>query len=253
MKFYPTIVFILFLILTACGQAPQGSRKQEAQVYIKPNEQEHLGPQELVRDLDQAVQGQYLAVFETLNPELTSKITGAFTFSRETVIDEIVGDVRITNAGANLNHAQNVRYGRRCPTLDDDLNQDGILDAEEGELVYGKILIPLDGDLSSQSSHDGEFPVGDSFGNYIYSRVAKFSSFMEDLRANGHNQDHHKLRADEPLDIEGRVVVVHGVDEASDLPETVRTVGRPSAYQSLPIACGSIKKVLDSPGEIESE
>lgn len=253
MKLFEINLLTFFFILTACGQPPQSNRKQETEISTTPTKQEHQEIKGPALDLDQGIEGQYLAVFESLNPEITSKITGAFTFSREIAIDEIVGDVRITNAGANLIHAQNVRYGRRCPTIDDDLNQDGIIDAYEGELVYGKILIPLDGDLSSQSSHDGEFPVGDSFGNYIYARVAKFSSFIKDLRAPGENHAHQKLKADEPFEIEGRVVVVHGVDEASNLPETVRTVGRPNAYQSLPIACGSIQKVLDLPGEIEAD
>lgn len=201
-------------------------------------------------DIDDGIEGQYLAVFETLNPQITSRISGAFTFSREKELDEMVGDVRITNAGVKVIHAQNVRQGRRCPTMDDDQNHDGIIDAVEGEAVYGPILFPLDGDLTTQSSHDGEFPMGDIYGNYIYSRVAKFSDFMADLRSEPNSEGYLKLRPQEALRIAGRAVVVHGIDQSANLPETVRSTKRGSPYQALPIVCGIINKLISSPGEV---
>jgi hypothetical protein len=241
MKYRSMALAATLFLLASCGQDGSGQSKNG----------ESLKPRVYNWDLDQIVDGQYLAVFETLNPQITSKITGAFTFARDSSIDELVGDVRITNAGPKLIHAQNVRVGRRCPTLDDDLNHDGVIDASEGEAVYGKVFFPLDGDLSSQSSHDGEFPVGDAYGNYIYARVTKFSTFMKDLRGPDDGEGYVKLKAKEALEIEGRVAVVHGVDEASDLPNSVRTVGRTTAAQTLPIVCGVIRKVLNPSGEVE--
>lgn len=238
MKYHIAYILPLACFLISChpskGNRPEKSQRTQMQISI-----------------DDAIEGQYLAVFETLNPQITSKVTGAFTFSVEKLTDEVVGDVRITNAGPDLIHAQNVRVGHRCPTKDDDLNADGIIDAFEGENVYGKIFFPLDGDLSSQSSHDGEFPKGDTYGNYIYARVTKFSNFMKDLRSHDHTDDYFKLKDLEPLDIENRVVVVQGVDEAMDLPSTVRSVGRAATYQALPIVCGVIKKVIIPPGQID--
>jgi hypothetical protein len=231
------LVAILFLASCNNGGGGQPSHRQ--------------AKTKLEIDIDALIEGQYLAIFETINPQITSKISGAFTFSVDKFSDELVGDVRITNAGTDLVHAQAIRVGNRCPTLDDDLNQDGIVDDKEGEAVYGKVFFPLDGDLTTQSSHDGEFPKGDIYGNYIYSRVTKFSDFMKDLRDSENNEGYIKLKAKEPLNIEGRVVVIHGVDEASGLPETVRSVSRTSPHQSLPIVCGLIKKVLIPPGQID--
>lgn len=238
------IIFpILMLSLAACnGSRGGGGESPKTQV-------EDTNP--VTIDLEDSLDGQYLAVFSTLNPQITSRITGAFTFARYKEDDELVGDVRITNAGPKLIHAQNVRVGRRCPDARDDTNGDGIIDAPEGEAVYGKILFPLDGDINTQASHDGEFPVGDIYGNYIYSRVAKFSTFIKDLRSEKGDDGYNKLRLDEPLDIEGRVVVVHGVDAAMDLPASVGTVGRMANYQALPIVCGVIYKVIESPGTID--
>jgi hypothetical protein len=240
---YNNLIFIILLLLMSCGRGAGGSGKSSNQSPATTESDLEIG-----LDIDAEIDGQYLAVFETLNPIITYKLTGAFTFSRDKLEDELVGDVRLTNAGAGVIHAQNVRTGTRCPTLDDDLNQDGIIDASEGEAIYGPLLFPLDGDLSSQSSHDGVFPVGDIYGNYIYSKVTKFTSFIKDLRSMDNNDGYPKLPKEKPLDIEGRVVVVHGIDSAVELPSSVMSVGRLSRHQSLPIVCGVIMKVWEAPG-----
>lgn len=239
MKYHFGVLPFVFLAM-AC-QPESGARPLKQQ--ITP----------ILASIDANIEGQYLAVFETLNPQITSKVTGAFTFSVEKLTDEVVGDVRINNAGPDLIHAQNVRVGRRCPTMSDDINSDGIIDAQEGERVYGKIFFPLDGDLSSQSSHDGEFPQGDTYGSYIYAKVTNFTLFMKDLRSKENSEGYIKLKDQEPLDIENRVVVVHGVDEAVGLPDTVKSVDRASPFQALPIVCGVIKKVIIPPGDIDDD
>lgn len=240
---YNKLIFIFLLLLMSCGGGSGGSEKSANQSPATTDTDV-----EIDLDIDAGIDGQYLAVFETLNVSITYKITGAFTFSRDKLVDELVGDVRLSNAGPAVIHSQNVRIGTRCPTLRDDLNQDGIIDAAEGEAVYGPSLFPLDGDLSSQSSHDGVFPVGDIYGNYIYSKVTKFTSFIKDLRNQDSHDGYRKLAKEEPLDIEGRVVVVHGIDSAVELPSTVISIGRLSRHQSLPIVCGVIMKVWEAPG-----
>lgn len=246
MKHTSTLVLSSLLLLAACGGGGGGGGSKKT-----PNQQQNQTPVVIDLDIDASIDGQYLAVFETVNPQITSKITGAFTFSREKDIDEVVGDVRITNAGPGLLHSQNVRLGTRCPTANDDTNADGIIDAQEGEAVYGGIYFPLDGDLSSQASHDGEFPVGDVYGNYIWARMTSFTKFISDLRSPKQDDGYFRLAEKEPMDLEGRVVVIHGVDAASGLPATVRSVGRFANHQSLPIACGVIGKVLTPPGEVD--
>lgn len=239
MKYH--LVFLpVVILLSACNGGSGGGGAGKNRNTVTP----------IKIDIDAHIDGQYQAIFETLNHQITSKVTGAFTFSREIEIDELVADVRIANGGPKLIHSQNIRLGHRCPTMDDDLNHDGIIDAREGEAVYGKIFIPLDGDISSQSSHDGEFPMGDIYGNYIYSKVTKFTTFISDLHAKDF-EGYVKLKDKEPLNIEGRAVVVHGVDEAAGLPASVASVGRAASHQSLPIVCGVITKVLNPPGEID--
>ena len=242
MQFLFSITIISIFFISSCNVSKQSNQSPHSNTAIDPIE----------LPIDSEIEGQYLAVFETINPELSTKITGAFTFSVEKEIDELVMDVRLTNSGGNLIHAQNIRAGNRCPNLQDDVNLDGIIDAIEGEAVYGKIFIPLDGDVSSQSSHDGEFPTADNYGNYIYAKLTSFTTFMEDLRKESEGyQDYIKLKKHEPLNIARRVVVIQGMSEEIILSPSVGSVGQMEAHQSIPIVCGVIKKVLLPPGEID--
>ena len=235
-----SILFFALIFVCSCN-----AKKKSSHIPLIKTDLETIAV-----PLDSEIEGQYLAVFEILNPELSNKISGAFTFSLEKEFDELVMDVRLTNSGKNIIHAQSIRTGSHCPSLKDDINLDGIIDALEGEAVYGKVFIPLDGDISTQSSHDGEFPTSDTYGNYIYSKVTSFSTFMVDLRDAKENQEYIKLKAQEPLNIVSRVVVIHGMSEEIDLPTTVRTLDPMSVHQSIPIVCGVIHKVVSTPGEI---
>jgi hypothetical protein len=241
MQFLFSATIIVLFFMSACNVTKKTTHSLIHKTVIDP----------IVVPLDSEIEGQYLAVFEPINAELSKKVNGAFTFSVEKDIDELVMDVRLTNSGPKIIHAQNIRAANRCPTLQDDMNLDGIIDAFEGEAVYGKIFIPLDGDISTQSSHDGEFPTSDGYGNYIYAKLTTFTTFMDELRKSPEaNQDYLKLKENEPLNIENRVVVIHGMSEETNLPSTVRSVGQMTIHQSIPIVCGLIKKVLRPPGEI---
>lgn len=257
-KSSPFILSALFLLI-ACNAEKSGGKGKPA-----PQEREERKPVVIDEvdvdiDIDANIEGQYLAIFEEVNPQITSKITGAFTFSREKETDELIADVRLTNTGREIIHAQYVRLGYRCPDINDDLNGDSVIDAAEGEAVYGKVYFPLDAELGSQASHDGVFPKSDEYGNYTWYNwrnkpevipPTKWSTFIKDLRSPDLNDGYFKLKDNEPMNIEGRVVVVHGVDAAMELPSTVGTVNRLIPQQTLPIACGVIKKVMTPPGTV---
>lgn len=64
---------------------------------------------------------------------------------------------------------------------------------------------------------------GDRYGNYVYQRSTSRSELMSDLRAVdlGLSSDFSKLASNEPLNLSGKVIVVHGVQGYLDLPTTV--------------------------------
>jgi hypothetical protein len=242
---------MVLLILISCGKknSPPISAPDAHQ---SPLEQLPPMAKEEVLEIKTEPEGLFLAVFNTLNPGLTSKITGAFTFSYIQADDELVIDVHLNNSSPETIHRQSVRVGKRCPQPEDDRNQDGIIDATEGEEVYGKTLIPLDSDLSSARSHDSIFPFSTKFGHYIYSKQTLFSHFIKDLHDHTINDGHAKIPPGGSLLIEERVVVIQGVSPLLDMPSSVRSLGNLTLHQSLPIACGIIKRVLSSPGVFDN-
>lgn len=262
MKLITLLTFSFVFLFTACIEGDKKS-PQNLQPEMDPEttttpevteievDEVDADETDLNVDVDAGIAGEYLAVFDMVNPQVTGKVTGAFTFSRKVEKDQVVGDVRITNAGVKIIHSQHVRVGTRCPGPQDDTNGDGIIDAVEGEKVYGRAFFPLDDDLSSQASGDRFFPDGNQYGNYAYSKVAKFSDFIKDLRSTEARDQYFRLRPRQYMRLEGRVVVVNGIDPEIYLPDTVRTLPRNSKDQTLPIVCGVIKKVQASPGEID--
>jgi len=245
------IIFLLLIVISCTdkGSSEKNIRSQRSEQ--NPVEIEIEAPEVPQIDIDQLLHGQYLAPLDPINFNVTGKIYGAFVFSRdvESKEDEVVMDIHLNRAGANVVHVQSLKEYSRCPTLDDDENQDGIIDIIEAEAVMGKTLVPMDGDISTQASHDGEYPVGDQYGNYIYSKYTEFNILMDDLRDHySPYPEYKKLTAEEYFDIESRSVLVQGIDPSIALPSTVRTRSPLSAHQSLPIACGVITKILSPPG-----
>lgn len=191
------------------------------------------------------IQGHYQAKFVTLNPHVNGTIPGSANFYRKE--QRIFAYVRLFAGGVRAWHMQHVYTGGRCPTMKDDRNGDGFIDINEAEKVLGKILIPLDSNISSQTSGRRFFPLADLSGYYHYERITNFNTFLRDLQQEDSDpaDDLVKLGPNEGLRIAGKTVLIQGVTETVDLPETVGTKGRFRAFQTLPIACGVFKKMPD--------
>lgn len=195
------------------------------------------------------IQGHYQAKFITLNPHVNGTIPGSANFLRKD--DKLFAYVRLFAGGVKAWHMQHVYTGNRCPTMDDDTNGDGFIDINEAEAVLGKILIPLDADISSQMAGRRFFPLGDLSGYYHYERVTSFRRFLADLQAPDKDLDDDivKLPPGEGLRLVGKTVLIQGVAESVEFPETVGTKGRYRPYQTFPIACGVFQKIEEEPGE----
>jgi hypothetical protein len=197
------------------------------------------------------LEGQYKAVFTSMNSSVAGVITGSTTFSREE--NQLVVDLRFNGLHPNLLHTQYVHIGHECPTNDE--NGDGFIDAVESEKVTGLILVPLDADLNSQDRGSSIFPVSDAVGAYNYTQLASYDRFMSDLREPDMDpqDDFVKLGSDKNLALSGRVVMIYGVAPESVLPSTVATRGRLANFQTLPIACGVFHKVSTVPGSADND
>lgn len=244
MKKHTTKIVTALAVLSlaaGCGNDSSSSGKNSGS---KPQLQE-----EEATPLDGSnIQGHYQAKFITLNPHVNGTIPGSANFYRQD--DKLFAYVRLFAGGVKAWHMQHVYEGSRCPTINDDSNGDGFIDIQEAEAVVGKILIPMDSDITTQSSGRRFFPLADLSGYYHYERITSFKRFLNDLMDadNDPTDDVAKLPPGEGLRITGRVFMVLGVAETIDLPETVATKERRRAFQTLPIACGVFEKVETTPG-----
>jgi hypothetical protein len=193
---------------------------------------------------EQQDEGVYQAVLTPLN---SSASLVATTGTANIIIegDEVKVSMTVNGAPANITHIQHIHAGSSCPTLADDVNADTYIDVIEGVPKYGPILIPLDGDLSSQDAGAAGFPNANSSGNYPYNETTSLTSMLADLRAPDPDPTDAtiKLEGGELLNLAGRHIVIHGVLPSSNLPDTVASIGNIPSHVTLPIACGVITRV----------
>ncbi len=231
-------VLLLLSFVSSCGKSNSNAGLPEVKQKVLPVNGENIN-------------GLYMAKFFTMNPGVNGTIPGSATLQRQD--DKFYAYIRIFGGAPNAWHQQNVHVGTRCPNAGDDLNGDGYIDIEEGNIVWGKVLLPLDSNIGSQSAGKNIFPIADASGTYFYERVTNFDRMFEDLKTVDKNLDDNiaKLSPDQGLDFEGKVVVVHGTADTVVYPDTVATTERFKAHQTLPIACGVFTRVTSIPGQVE--
>jgi hypothetical protein len=186
--------------------------------------------------------GMYTATLTTLNKNVAGAINGTATFNINK--KDFSVEVDILNSTPHTIHGQYLQMASDCPKIEADMNHDGFVDFKEALPSVGEIIIPLDGDISSQMLDSYIFPASDDTGAYVYMQTAGVNQMIEDLTLPDENTDDDivKIKKGDVLDIEGKVVVVYGVPATTVLPETVATMGNFPAYASLPVACGKIIK-----------
>ena len=75
--------------------------------------------------------------------------------------DNVTITVQCQNVDPVVPHKQYVHTGTRCPTIEDDTNNDGYVDYVETQLVCGPTLLALDTNIASQN--EDSFPQGSSY------------------------------------------------------------------------------------------
>ncbi len=140
-------------------------------------------------------------------------------------------------------HPEHIHAASACPPASADVNGDGIVDVIEGVPFYGPILIPLDSDLSSQGA--GTFPTASGLkGNLNYMASTSFSALLADLNAPDPDPTDAVIKlGGAPLSLATRHVILHGVDLNTFLPPSVQSLGTVPAQLTLPVACGTIRRI----------
>lgn len=120
-------------------------------------------------------------------------------------------------------------------TIAQDANHDGFVDLMETESVSGTTMVPFDDAPENMDIPHDRYPVANAEGHFAYTKVVPLSK----LQAN-----FEKAFGSKELQLDKRVIYIHGVPENLDLPDTVAgMVGDFNAHVTLPIAVGKIERI----------
>ena len=117
-----------------------------------------------------------------------------------------------------------------------DANGDGIIDVVETGATAGTTMVPFSGDPVGMDVPHGTYPKASATGTLRYKKTVSLSALQA---AFGKAFDGQKL------DLDRRVVFLHGIPAATKLKASVASLGPIPAQVTLPIACGEIKRAKD--------
>ena len=186
----------------------------------------------------QDAEGTWTADLTSLNAEAAGGEAAG------TAVITVVGDMATLQLDAtgtppdimHLQHIHGFAEGdavSECPTADADSNGDGVIDVVETEQAAGTTMVPLDADPAAMDLLGDQFPTADASGAYSYSNNLSLSALTSAFEAQFPGQQ---------LDLDRRVIFVHGVPEGASLPDSAQSVGDAPAHKTLPIACGQLRK-----------
>ncbi|MGP1667791.1 MAG: hypothetical protein ACTS5I_18215, partial [Rhodanobacter sp.] len=121
-----------------------------------------------------------------------------------------------------------------CPSAAADVNGDGIIDLIETEPMAGTTMVPFHADPVSMRIVDDSYPKAAADGTFSYRKTVSLSAL---------NAAFDKTFGDKSLDLDRRVVFIHGVMPNTALPKSTASLGDIPAQVTLPIACGEIVRV----------
>jgi len=180
----------------------------------------------------------YVARLDALNTTVTgSKAAGEATLTIKG--DSLTIAVNASGVPKDIEHWQHFHGftdGRAaaCPAPSADANHDGIIDVVETGAAAGTTMVPFSGDPVSMDVPHGTYPKASATGTLQYRQTVSLSA-LEAAFA--------KAFDGQKLDLDRRVVFVHGIPAASKLQASVASLGPIPAQVTLPIACGKITRV----------
>jgi hypothetical protein len=121
-----------------------------------------------------------------------------------------------------------------CPTNAGGRNGDGFIDLMETASMAQMTMVPLHDDPVSMEIPRDTYPKASAKGTLQYRKTVSLNALQEAFA---------KAFAGQKLDLDRRVLVMHGVPLATNLPASVASLGTIPAQVTLPIACGKITRL----------
>lgn len=179
----------------------------------------------------------YVAALQPMNAStIDFSTSGKATFNIQG--DRLTIDIRIEGAPPNITHWQHFhglqgQMAADCATPAADVNGDGFVDLIETEPASGVTMVPFDDMPAAMDVVHGVYPKASPDGTYHYQQVVSVKALSAAFAKAFNGQD---------LNLDKRVVLIHGVAAHTKLPTTVKSLGPIPAQVTLPIACGKIEQ-----------
>ena len=125
-----------------------------------------------------------------------------------------------------------------CPLPAADVNGDGYIDIRETEPAMGVTMVPFNADPVGMDIPTNTYPHASAQGAFDYRKSVSLSAL----------QAAFGRKFGGSIDLERRVVQVHGVVAMPALPGSVVSLGDIPARVTMPLACGEIKRVEAAAG-----
>jgi len=186
-----------------------------------------------------AASAAYIAELHPLNVgTVGSDTTGK---ARITVRGDVLTiTIDVKGAPPDIEHWQHFhgfKDGRAatCPTTAADANHDGVIDLIETEATSGTTMVPFNGAPAAMQVPAETYPKASAKGTYHYKNTVSLKTLQAAFAKAFNGQD---------LDLDHRVIFIHGVASTTKLPASVASLGPIPASVTLPIACGKIERVV---------
>jgi len=123
-----------------------------------------------------------------------------------------------------------------CITPDMDANNDGYLDLLETEPMSGTTMVPFNDKPEEMDIPTHTYPHATAKGDFEYTKTVPLAQLSRNFG---------RVYKGGTIDLDKRVIYVHGVPNNSGLPHTVGSLGPVPSHVTLPIACGKIIKISE--------
>lgn len=181
---------------------------------------------------------EYVAHLHALNTNVTkTATTGEARFTVNG--NKLTIDIKVHGAPPDTVHWQHFHGFKdgqpaSCATMAA-AGSDGILDLIETEKASGTTMVPFDTHPAKMDVVHGIYPKANAQGDYAYRETVSLKAL---------DAGFEKAFPGAKLDLDKRVVYIHGVPPGTKLPDTVKSLGPIPAQVTLPIACGKIERVV---------
>ena len=154
--------------------------------------------------------------------------------------DQLTVNIEMFDTPANQQHWEHFHGfpdGRpaEIATAAQDTNHDGFVDLPETEPVSGTTMVPFNDTPETMDIPNDAYPVADANGYFAYTKIVPLQQLDAEFK---------KAFNDSELELDKRVIYIHGVANSLQLPTTVAgEVASYDAHVTLPIAVGKITSV----------